>query len=140
MKNREKIVLMLIIAFFLLVVELLFLDYYVIDIQEVRADFKVKTSNFVAFNLDKDALHFGTVPPKGHSIRNMTFYNYYNFPVILSIKSKGDISDYISASQNNFVLEPNSSKDIAFTLTLPSNIESRQYNGTLKFYYKRDIF
>ena len=114
---------MLIIRTFLLPVETI----------HITADVHVK-NRAIGFNLDTDALHFGTVMPGARAERAVTLTNPYAFPVKVIVKA--DPNEWISLSQNPFYIPPHASRSVLFTLHVPDTARpgSRVWNLTFFLY------
>src|SRR3989344_258342 len=105
MKKAHK--LFIILIFIISVV--LFCYYNFNGIQIYKYDIIV--GNHIGFNLDNDMLHFGTVPKGENSKRSVVIRNTGEKSKV-RIKAFGEISDFIYASDNNFILLPEESKEI----------------------------
>lgn len=86
-------------------------------------------SNKTGFDLSPDVLSFGEITANQSASRSITLRNTENKSVKIQIKSSGEISDNIIASENNFYLEPGESKIITFSIFADGLTEFREYDG-----------
>jgi len=85
----------------------------------------------MGFDLGPGNLNFGQIIP-GYSVsREITITNTFDSPTITKIKSSGAISEYLVVSENNFILQPNESRNISFSLFPPEGIELKEYPGQI---------
>ena len=106
------------------------------DYQELNFDFKI--GNNLGFNLDSDAIHFGTMFQGDEAKRNIVIKNDNCVKCLVNLKIKGN-SEWISVSDNNFVLKKDETKEIEVKLNPPNDAELKEYFGTLKIYFWRII-
>ena len=98
----------------------------------------VKVGRIVGINLDTDAMHFGIVAPKGTSRHRLIISNVYSHNLQIIISWKGNISEMISVSDNNFILMQGENRTVTFSCTLPEDAPMHTtYDGTAKIMYKR---
>jgi hypothetical protein len=100
------------------------------EIIKINMDLTAEDSNIIGINSDTDALHFGTVPRKGNSIKKIDIINNKNYPLFVNIIVEGNFRDWINISKNNFILEPKQSERIDFTAKIPEDAAYGTYNGT----------
>ncbi len=95
----------------------------------------IKTSFLVGdkpgFDLNPNELTFGRIIPNSSASRAITVTNSLDKPKKISIKSSGEIKNYIIASENNFILNPNESKNITFTVYSTNLTEFKKYSGEI---------
>jgi hypothetical protein len=122
------------ISFALIVISSCFLAYHFftkpLEMRVVEATFIVGKS--IGFDLNTTALTFGKVVPGGSSTRNMTITNTYEFPIRVEILADRNISSFLT-TETEFLLFPGEKKDIAFTLSVPSNLSYGNYSGRVLF-------
>ena len=116
----------------------IFYSFYIIrDVRRITMDLKVEDSSVIGMNVDNDGLHFGTVPRGGSSTRRMIINHKEHYPLFVSIHTYGNFLDWLAISDNNFIVEPNTDKEIKFTVSVPGNALSQVYNGTVIIVMKR---
>lgn len=101
-------------------------------------DLEVKRE--IGINIDTDAFHFGGLRPGGSSERQVSIRQEYDFPVLVNIKTKGEMADLVSVSENNFVLEPGESKTVTFTAKVGKETSYGNYTGNVIFEFRRALF
>lgn len=85
----------------------------------------------MGFDLGPGNLNFGKIVPGYSATRDITITNTYDSPTKTTIKASGEISDYIIVSENNFILQPQESKNITFSALPQRGIELREYAGEI---------
>mgnify|MGYP001618538451 CR=1 FL=1 len=100
---------------------------------------KVNIGDHIGFDLNSTALTFGMIPSGGSASRDITLQNIHNNSVKIQIYITGYIKDFISASENNFILNDNESKNITFTVAAPKNTPSNSYDGNVIFLMRNPI-
>ncbi len=94
----------------------------------------------MGFNTDADALWFGKANPGVQATRKVDMVNNFEFPLAVSISIKGDIAEYISVSDNYFVLQPNETKVITYYFISRSNTPYGNYSGSTRVVFTRTFF
>lgn len=129
MKSRSVILLLFIVVLLSVILSAFFYrSKTVVDSLDIPMDLFI--ADKVGFNLNNDSIHFGSTYKGGTSRRFLTFSNTYGFPVKLNIQTSGEIAKYVSVSNNNFIIPPNSRVDVTFIATMPVDIEYGNYTGT----------
>ena len=106
-------------------------------VQEFKMDVTVTTDGSVGFNLDRDAIHFGSFGPGASSTRkiNLTSSNHTTY---VHVRTKGEIADWIGLSQNPVVIPENSYKELVITAKAPRGTDPATYNGTLILIFREE--
>ena len=91
----------------------------------------------VGINVDSDAIYFGKVYPGGGSYRKIKITNNFEIPLQAEIKLEGNITPFVSVSQNNFIIEPGQSEDMTFYAKTKTNSLYGNYTGNATVYYTR---
>ena len=134
MKRKNKqLALTLILATILIVLILIFRAP--INKQSILTRF-VAGEN-MGFDLGPGNINFGQIVPGYSASRNITITNTLERPTLTEIESSGEISNYIIVSDNNFILQPNESKNILFSCFPPKDIELREYPGKITITTKK---
>lgn len=74
---------------------------------------------------------FGAIQENQSGSRNLEISNTFEEEIEISIKSSGEISDYLIVSENNFKLSSSESKNITFTIYTSGLIDYRKYSGEI---------
>ncbi len=136
-KNNSYLRLVILLILILIIVSsfiyIIYYNYIVLDYKEVYADVSIGRS--LGMSADNDALWFGIITPGSKSKKEV----YISFPekVIVKTKCEGNISTLIEVNKNNFILEPNITETLEFTVSAPEDAEYGKYNGTVKIYFLR---
>ena len=126
--NLSLPVLIFSFAFFAMVLAILIHSYSTYE--EIKAiDMRITMGDYVGFNLETKYLEFGTTMPQGSSERSMELYNPHNFPLFVEIEiiPKKDLDnlfkrtkpikeEWVTISQNYFILNSDEKKSIKFTI------------------------
>lgn len=110
-----------------------FLYYNVYDTDVVAFDFEVPGSLMASFNLDNDAIHFGSIPRGSSSLRSITLEDDRDSFVIL--KPSG--ADYLNISKNYFFMPAGQPTKIELSVEIPLDAKVGKYNGNLLIILKR---
>jgi len=133
--NNFVILLILTVAITVGLICIIYSYYIIYDYQEKNMYLTV--DNYVGMNVDSSAIYFGTVPPEGSSSRKIFLEHKHNKPLLIQLKTKGDLSKFVSVSENNFILEPNINKTIVVSVYVPKDMKYGNYTGRLAVVYRR---
>jgi hypothetical protein len=92
-------------------------------------------SDHAGFDLNSTALTFGMITPGGTAKRSIILTNDFDKDIKVTIESKGNISGYLIASENEFILLKKEKKKIEFSILSPSSINSGKYDGYITFVF-----
>jgi hypothetical protein len=88
------------------------------------------------FSLDTDAIRFGILPPGGNAVRDMVVTSG-PYKSLVTIEYLGSIAEWVSVSENNFVLEPLENRTVGVSLTVPPDNPEKDFrNGTLRIVFR----
>jgi hypothetical protein len=105
------------------------------DVKKLDMFFQV--SDRMGFNTDTDALYFGKGYPGSVTKRQILLNNSHPYPVIVSIKVNGDISQFISVSENDFMLQPGEVKYVMYFLETAGDTPHGNYSGQSTFVFRK---
>jgi hypothetical protein len=133
-RKKRWIILTLVIIFIIgvLASNLSIQSFMIFDAKEIKMDIKVVEGDLAGLNIDNDAIHFGRVPRGGGGTRYITLANNNTNPHLIKIKAFGNISSFVYISENSFVMEPYSTKNLTVMAKPPSDLETGYYEGTLQ--------
>lgn len=134
---KLKVISLIIIVILLLLSLNFFIKDRLIDKKEVGINLNV--GNHIGFNVDNNAIYFGTIIPGNYGSRNMTFVSDYDFDVKIKIKIDSEFKDWYEVSDNNFILKKNEEKEIIILVNVPLDAEMKEYNSTLNAYFWKTI-
>jgi hypothetical protein len=98
---------------------------------------EIKVEDRLAFNLDPDALRFGATPPGSSAERGIEIKNYKLYPLKVEMYATGMLSDWLRSYENYFVVMPQESRNVTFTVDVPAEASFGSYTGTLLIEMKR---
>ena len=116
-------------------------------------DMKIQVRDYVGFNLDNEYLEFGTAMPGGSSERHIEIENTYDYALFVEIdvskkeelyflsESSREIKkEWVSLTDNNFIIKPGEKRSVKFTVKIPKDTEYGNYTtqAVIKFSYIED--
>ena len=112
-------------------------SFYTFETKTVAMDIEVGKT--VGITLDTDALHFGRALPGGSSTRKSLFTNTHNTRMKVIIEGKGQLGDWLTVSENGFILYPGEAKEVSFTISVPLGTEHGNYTGYVEMIYQKAL-
>jgi len=134
-KTKAALILLIIVFLTISVVSFIYMIYSTIGVKEY--DMVVSVRKNVGIDVGTDKIRFGGVKPGGGSTRVLVITNNHDEKVIVNMYPRGDIKDYVSLGDNNFILEPDMNKEVHISIAIPDNLPYGNYTGKLKVVYKR---
>ena len=135
--KRINLILLLIITL-LLSITIASLIYSFIIIKETKVihyDFTI--GDYIGFNVDNDALHFGTMLKNSQSKKSISITNNYKNSLLVDFRITGDRRELINFKENNLILKSGEEKKFFITVKVPENLEFGTYNGKIFVIFKR---
>jgi len=134
MVNKEKKKLVISIVLFVIILLLgIFLFSSLIDyvsvLEKQKLYARVIVSDKIGIDINGSALIFGSVVPGGSASRGLDIRNDHNQEVQIEIYIKGDISDFMKVSENDFILVRGESRKVEFSVAVPRGVEYGVYEG-----------
>lgn len=105
--------------------------------EDIDLTMQLQVSDYVGFNIDTDAIYFGTVTPGGSSERIVTINNTEQYSTRVRILTGGDLAQWVSASENNFRINPLEERNITLKVKVPANTSYGNYTGIVKIRLKK---
>ncbi|MGB9749139.1 MAG: hypothetical protein ACP5OZ_01080 [Candidatus Woesearchaeota archaeon] len=99
----------------------------------------VGSSNTIFINAQTDAFYLGGGPPGSTITANFNITNIIGRTVLIKLSAEGSVKDWISFSENDFILKPNELKEIVLIAEIPENAFKGTYNDSfvvIKHYLK----
>ncbi len=138
--NVKKSVILII--FLVLLIVFLFLSllnsFLILDKKQIYA--RVVVSDRYGFDINGTALIFGEVTPGGTSSADIIVENKFDRPIKINIFSKGNIKEFLQASENNFILNSGETKKVGFSVIIPEDAEPGTYEGYVEVVTKKKVF
>lgn len=116
----------------------IFIGYglFLVSGSDVRGfDARLVVGNVPGINNDIEYFDFGEVPVSGGMVNKFMDIQGGNFSQRIHIEVSGDISDFISVSENDFVIGVGEMKRVTVRAVVLDGIESGEYDGRINFYY-----
>lgn len=99
------------------------------SVTEFSMDLKVST--IIGFYVGDDAVHFGYVPPGGGGMKEMNI-DVGKYKTLVSIDADGNISKWVTISDNDFIMEPNTNRTLRIFVNVPEDAPlETDYSGNI---------
>jgi len=109
----------------------------IIKVQTIPMDITVIDSGRkMGFNIDTDALHFGTANQGAVVGKTIILNNTGDFPVVIELDTKGPMKYWMEYKKNEFLLDAYSNNTVELRAHVPTGATVKTYNSTLYVYYK----
>ena len=138
MENKNLLSIFLILSIVLLGFFLYFNlinNFCILEKKEIYA--QVIISDRYGIDVNGSALMFGMIPPGNSASREIILKNDYNKDVKLKIYIKGNLSDFMSVSENNFLLKEGENKTIIFSVYPRGDISEGVYIGFVELVFSK---
>jgi len=134
-------ILLLILITMLVSFSLTSLVYSQFIIQDIRElSMKVKVGDVVGMDVNDTVISFGIIPYQGGSAqRKIMLENMEDKPLRVFVKNTGEMAEWVSASEEKFILDVGEKKELIFTAMPPKGTERGAYYGNARFVFLRDI-
>ncbi len=114
-------------------------QYIVVEVREIGMDMMVM--DHIGVNAASDALHFGGVKPgEGSGVRDFMVHNPYDFSIITTAYLSGEMTSWVTISQNGVVIGPGEDAKMKFTATPPATAEYGNYTGKVILVHRRVLW
>src|SRR3989344_7536237 len=123
-----------IILLFLGMLIILFYFIFIVDVQRYRVN--ANFGDHLGFNLDNDAIYFGTLIIGTEAKKSITIYNSNNYTVKVRNYLFGDLNKYVFKTNNKSYLEPYEYYDMELVAKSDGSIRGA-YNSTLIIFFTR---
>ncbi|HIJ99790.1 TPA: hypothetical protein H1011_03130 [archaeon] len=101
-----------------------------------KLDMHLTVGNRLGFNVDSDAVYFGTIFPGGTSTREITIFNNETRDAYVTIGAKGELSGWVSLSRNNFTIPGKSGTSFKVTASPPGSAAQGNYSAVLQIFLR----
>ena len=135
MKIKNKLVIPLIILSVVFFFVVGFLNFQT-DRQVIPVSFVLSENS--GFGNAEGEIIFGALKYNQSAARSIVVSNDYDYDIFIKIKIDGEIRDRVIASENNFVLSPNESREVTFTVYSHGLTEYRKYSGNIIILSRKD--
>ncbi len=138
---KKKQLLFLLILIFIISISLTYSFFYIYKIQEVNTidvTVEFKNSDSISFITDTDALRFGKISLQGVATREINLANNKDYDMLVKIKDYGETKEWLTYSNNDFLLKPKQNKNISFTIFAPNEEQYiGNHTGKVKIFFLR---
>ena len=105
MTTRKSVTLITTVIIVISLIILIIALTSLVVVQDVKSlDMDLQINNFVGFNVDADKISFGVMPPGNIAEKKVVIENYDYEKSMIRIKVIGELEDWISVSENNFLI------------------------------------
>lgn len=140
-KNKFIILVLviLLIIFLLVYLYINLIDYAnILEKKEIYSSLII--GNGVGIALNGSSLIFGMTSPGSTSNKYVNFTNEYTEDVKVSIYVNGNISDFVSVNNNNFVLKPGEATNLVFSAHGLPNVNYGKYEGKVVIVIRKTVW
>ncbi|MFH0798005.1 MAG: hypothetical protein V1906_01190 [Candidatus Woesearchaeota archaeon] len=138
MKKSKALLIILVILFSTIsIISISYYFYTTVGIIEYPMIAIVSKS--MGIDIGTDMIRFGGINPGGGSTRTFSLSNDYDMNVRVMMSVYGDLKDYVSFSDNNFILKPKEARSIDISVGIPKEMLYGEYKGTMKVVLKREV-
>jgi len=136
-KKNHFFILLFVIVIISITATIFFYSFYTIaDVREFNMTLIV--GDHAGFDVDSEKLAFGMVmPASSSSTRYVILSNKKDYPLNVYIDFYGNLAEWVTVSDNYFVLEPGEEKKLSFSASAPVNATYGNYTGRARFVFKR---
>ena len=107
----------------------------IVQVNRWDMDVTVRADAVMGFNIDNDALHFGSIGRGSGSRREITINDIKQDVIITTIK-KGEIATWVNAP-NGFIMRKGEERNIFVSLGVPLYAKPGNYTGEILFILKK---
>lgn len=129
--TNRKILFLISVIILSIVCTNLILHHFFAPHKIIKYEMSLIVGDHVGFDLSKEAITFGMITPSGTGTRHINLNNGKEASQIHIIAS-GQLTSWVSVSDNNFILKPYENKTLDIIVKVPSNAKFGEYNGNLK--------
>ncbi len=121
-----------------LVSSMTFIFYSYWYVKEVKiVPMSVQVSDYAGLDTNKTMLKFGVVMPGSEIYRSMIINHNKEYPLKANIRMYGEMQDWVTVSENNFVVEPGKSVSLNAKVRPPLETPYGNYSGYMKITFTR---
>jgi len=100
-------------------------------------DMYLTIGDHVGFNIDTEALFFGTMGPGGSGMRYISIVNKGDSQMRVEFQASGELGRFVSVSSSGFVVAPGENTTVNIVAQMPFDTPYGDYTGKLAIlYYK----
>ncbi len=108
---------------------------------EMTVTINSSASMSVGVSVDTDRIDFGSLPDDAlEATKEITVQNIEQYPATLHFHVDGNISEYVTLSQESVELPPGEQHTLDITLETSDSIAEGRYSGELTIYTRRPLY
>ena len=130
-EKKKKTIILVSAALVSILLSVFVLNYFFKPDQTTDYRMRLLVGDKPGMDADSDLITFGRLPPKGAAVRNINLKNNGGQKEA-EVMATGNISGWITVSENEFVLERGERKTLKVITRVPSNAEYGKYTGTFR--------
>ncbi len=136
---KKKTITLLVIWFFIISIIFLTASLTLSTlVQEFKnLDIQLTVANHLGFNTDTDKLYLGTIPQGNTGSRSIVIENKEYKKSVIRLKVFGELKNWVTVSENNFVLQKGESKTVKIEVSVPEDAEQKDYQSWLVIFFTR---
>ena len=128
----KKIIIVFVLAIFLVAIL-----FFIKADQESNIPVLFNVANHIGLSVDKDKLHFGSLPKGGKSTKQIFLYNNDSYSKYVRISLSNDLDRWIKPSEKGFILTSNENKTVTLIVNVPKDASLGNYTGNLHLTFWR---
>jgi len=138
MKKSSLFLIVIIVILFTVGLAAVVYSYYnVLETRTIPYSFEVRAQKSMGMTKDTNQLAFGGAPPESAIARTIDFENTFGVDVRIKINKYGSNKDWLYVEPQEFYLSPGETKEVLFSLKIPSDAEIGLYKGEFKATFLR---
>lgn len=136
--GRKTVIKLIIVIFTISIIALIISLTFLAVVQEIKTlDIQLTVANHMGFNVDTDKIYLGTVPAGNTGSRGIIVENKEYEKSVVRLKVRGELKEWITVSENNFVLKKGESKLVKVEVKVPQDAAFKDYQGRLLVIFTR---
>ncbi len=136
-KKKASLILLIALFFSAGIAAFAYFCITTVDVKDYDMHITLEGKSKVGIIVDTDKVWFGITNPGGAASRKLVVTNNFTFPVVVKIFLYGKLGDYVSLSESNIMLEPNTFREIDITANMPHDAALGEYTGKVRAVFKR---
>lgn len=109
---------------------------YIVEVQQ--RPMKLVVADFVGFDLNPVNMTLGATTPGNSAARFFIATNVHEMPVRVRVRLSGELSPWLSLTDNHFVLQPGESRKVFVKAEVPEDAAiNRTYTGSMRVLFTR---
>lgn len=139
--DKKQVAILVVIVFLLgMTATSLFYSHYLVE-NVMIVEMSLEVGDKLGFNLEENVLNFGRTAPGVNSVtRFIEISNIEDYPIVIKIKTSGELSEWVTTSEDNFVLEAGEIRKVDFVAAPPPDAPQGEYYGKVRVLAMKKLF